>query len=571
MSTVGEPMARLSRPMERRFYPRVEPSVPLFISFGIQKDAMLLNVSENGFLISTPKTLDKNLVCRVSLQLNGLPNQIQIHGRVLWTNEATHRAGVQMLDLSEYDREQIRKWGAVEASVPARQRRSHEEAAFSAGSSGSSRKTMPAPEPLPAPEPATSSFAPPVDPPAAVAPIYFPSELPAIAHTPQYRRRSVGSYLAAIALWGVVAAIAGVGAVFFLENRSPRNLLASSSEVRKPATTPTPAAAPPTSAGRAPASDEPLDAAKSQQETAVPSNPASSNPASSNPGSPVSANDNPNSASQHSTASRNQRTETARVASSPEDSNSTERRRFTPSYSAPLVPSTRNDEGREETADNTEHSASPLSVNAPEAVQSVGGPRVAGTGPAAPPPTASSAIVASTRPTGTASSNAPSTASTRRPDNGVIQMDAPQSGVMEIRPPVGLRSSFLDLPGERVVEAPSMTMHIQRSVLMPSSKMVWPFSRQKKVVLGELVARVDPQTSAAQSLPGDTVRVLATIGKDGRVEEVKPLHGPSALMSGVLKAVREWRYQPTWMDDRAVETRATIVVQFHPSSRVARQ
>jgi hypothetical protein len=143
---------------------------------------------------------------------------------------------------------------------------------------------------------------------------------------------------------------------------------------------------------------------------------------------------------------------------------------------------------------------------------------------------------------------------------------------MEIHLPRGYQTSFFNLPGERVLESPAVTMHIQRSVRMPTTHVGWPFNRNKKVVVGELISRVDPQAAQIPISPSDSVRVKATVGKDGRIESVRPLLGPAKLVPAVVNAVHEWRYQPTLIDGKPVETQCYVVVQFHaPARRAARQ
>src|SRR5438477_111473 len=54
MSTSTDRLTSLDSPGERRFYPRSTPSRPIYVPFGANNLCMLLNLSENGFLISTP-------------------------------------------------------------------------------------------------------------------------------------------------------------------------------------------------------------------------------------------------------------------------------------------------------------------------------------------------------------------------------------------------------------------------------------------------------------------------------------------------------------------------------------
>src|SRR5690349_15363161 len=100
---------------ERRFYPRVSPTRPLYVPFSSSNLGMLLNISENGLLVSTPAALELNSVSRLAIRLNGIANPIEVHARTVWTSESNNRAGIQLLDLSEHDREQIRKWAEMES------------------------------------------------------------------------------------------------------------------------------------------------------------------------------------------------------------------------------------------------------------------------------------------------------------------------------------------------------------------------------------------------------------------------------------------------------------------------
>ena len=116
MSTSTEYMDGLNAPAERRFYPRVTPPTPIYVAFGSNNLGVLHNVSENGFQVSTPDELPLNSVYRVSLSLNGAQKTISVTVRTIWTDDAEKRSGIQLLDLSDEDRQQIRKWIVFEMS-----------------------------------------------------------------------------------------------------------------------------------------------------------------------------------------------------------------------------------------------------------------------------------------------------------------------------------------------------------------------------------------------------------------------------------------------------------------------
>jgi hypothetical protein len=154
----------------------------------------------------------------------------------------------------------------------------------------------------------------------------------------------------------------------------------------------------------------------------------------------------------------------------------------------------------------------------------------------------------------------------------VIQMDPLRNQIFEVHLPSGHQASYLRLPGEHVLESPSITVRIQRSVLLPATHAGWPFNRTKKVVVGELISRVDPQAAQLPTAPANSIRVKATVAKDGHLENVKLVLGPANLLPAVTKALRDWRYQPTLVDGHQVETQCDVVFQFHtPSYRTAKR
>ncbi|MGC1607785.1 MAG: energy transducer TonB, partial [Candidatus Acidiferrum sp.] len=85
----------------------------------------------------------------------------------------------------------------------------------------------------------------------------------------------------------------------------------------------------------------------------------------------------------------------------------------------------------------------------------------------------------------------------------------------------------------------------------------------RKVIVGQLISRVDPQPAQFPPVPGSSVRVQATISEDGRIGNVRPLLGQPNLLPAVVQAIREWRFQPTLVDNKPVKTQCYVVIQFH--------
>jgi len=105
---------------ERRFYPRIMPKKPIPICVSLRRDTelLLVNVGENGLLVSTPEGLPCNFVARIAIPLDGFLKPVQVTARVVWTNASRKLMGIQLLDLCEEDRQKIRNWGARLCATP---------------------------------------------------------------------------------------------------------------------------------------------------------------------------------------------------------------------------------------------------------------------------------------------------------------------------------------------------------------------------------------------------------------------------------------------------------------------
>jgi hypothetical protein len=155
-------------------------------------------------------------------------------------------------------------------------------------------------------------------------------------------------------------------------------------------------------------------------------------------------------------------------------------------------------------------------------------------------------------------------------------MDTPQDRDVEIAAPKGFNASYVEIPGERTVRSPSATIHIQRLIRVPGQIVPgqrWLWKGRMNVTLGELMTRVDPAI-AQSAVTSGSLTVQATIDKDGYVTDLKPLYGNFAMLPGVSRAVRSWRYQPTYLDNKRAETQAKIEFDLHPpatTNRASRQ
>lgn len=59
-----------------------------------------------------------------------------------------------------------------------------------------------------------------------------------------------------------------------------------------------------------------------------------------------------------------------------------------------------------------------------------------------------------------------------------------------------------------------------------------------------------------------TVRLTATIDKEGKVEKLETVSGHPILEQAAIEAVKKWRYRPTMLNGEPVEVVTTIDVVF---------
>jgi hypothetical protein len=510
MSTPVQQAPLFTTTLERRFYPRIIPQTPSFLAFRENESeaSLLLNVSENGLLVSTPGGLPCNFVARLSVPLHGLPKPVQVIGRVAWSSEARKLAGIQLLDLSEHDRQQIRKWGARE-STPSWQPTLDPPEPVTLRSTSSSETPH-----------ATSQF--PED-----APFSTPRSIVALA-PPLIVNTRPASTVARRAMRATLVATICLAAAVILIKAAPGNPFARSKDIR-----PEPGAVAPT--------------AQETQPTAR--TPDMSNRASAAQAASLAPTDNTAISKRAQTTGAFPHHDSEKTVEVPSEAASVS------TSASPQAP-----ELNEVPKEITPESEIPLSSDHPDPKQPFRNPTHATELTADTTPIVSSTLPPNTAVTPTRPAFSPKSAAP------VIQMDPPRNQIFEIHCPSGHQPSFLSLPGERVLELPSITVRIQRSVLLPVNHGGWPFNRNKKVVVGELISRVDPQVTQIPTSLANSVRVKATVAKDGHIQDVNQILGPASLFPAVARALREWRYQPTLVDDKPVETQCFVVFQFHTAS-----
>src|ERR1700676_737675 len=99
---------------ERRLHPRVLPRTLIYVACGESNGGMVLNVSDDGMAISMAIPVGDEEYSNLHVRMNGLAKSVEVHGRMAWTTKSKKRAGIQLVDVSEEQRGQIREWLAQE-------------------------------------------------------------------------------------------------------------------------------------------------------------------------------------------------------------------------------------------------------------------------------------------------------------------------------------------------------------------------------------------------------------------------------------------------------------------------
>src|SRR5579863_8852903 len=98
---------------ERRQFPRLVPSTPLFVSMDDAKSGLLLDLCEGGLAVASlvPRNLDD--VFSLAFDLPEGVGHIETKAQVAWTRDSGHLTGVRFMDLDEISQQQLSEWIAA--------------------------------------------------------------------------------------------------------------------------------------------------------------------------------------------------------------------------------------------------------------------------------------------------------------------------------------------------------------------------------------------------------------------------------------------------------------------------
>jgi TonB family protein len=103
---------------DRRLHARQRASSLTYVDLGENNGGIVLNVSEAGIRIQAAAPLEEGPVS-LRLQLPGTRKRLEVNAEVVWVGPSRKEAGLHFVDLSEDARKQIRKWIAREESPDA--------------------------------------------------------------------------------------------------------------------------------------------------------------------------------------------------------------------------------------------------------------------------------------------------------------------------------------------------------------------------------------------------------------------------------------------------------------------
>jgi hypothetical protein len=148
-----------------------------------------------------------------------------------------------------------------------------------------------------------------------------------------------------------------------------------------------------------------------------------------------------------------------------------------------------------------------------------------------------------------------------------VNAQSPLHGVMLVARKNN-ESFLLRLPVESVAGGRSVSVQMQRFVMVPAESRWHRHGPIAKLTVGELLTPVaaNQVEMAGNARPGDAVTVRAFVDKNGIVEDLKPVSGRFALMPRVMHDIREWQFDQTLVDGKPVESELNITVEFPSGS-----
>ena len=138
---------------------------------------------------------------------------------------------------------------------------------------------------------------------------------------------------------------------------------------------------------------------------------------------------------------------------------------------------------------------------------------------------------------------------------------SPADGVaVAARPGEPLMLSFPETP---ISASGSVAIRATGVVAVPAGD-AQSAQHARNLQIGELINLVEPvyPPDARQARLEGTVKLHVVVGTNGEVESFHPVSGPESLTHAAMIAVREWRYRPTLLNGKAVQTQEDVTFVF---------
>jgi TonB family protein len=101
----------------------------------------------------------------------------------------------------------------------------------------------------------------------------------------------------------------------------------------------------------------------------------------------------------------------------------------------------------------------------------------------------------------------------------------------------------------------------ETAVVPTNAAQIEPLTRGVVPEIRQTLDSTYPLLGPRMKVQGSVV-LQAVIGADGNIEDLRVVSGPAILTAAAQQAVRQWRFKPYMQNGEAVETKATITVNF---------
>ncbi len=122
---------------------------------------------------------------------------------------------------------------------------------------------------------------------------------------------------------------------------------------------------------------------------------------------------------------------------------------------------------------------------------------------------------------------------------------------------------MLSLPETPISASGSIAIRATGMVPMPGDD-VQSTQHARNLQIGELTNLVEPvyPPDARQARLEGTVKLHVVVAANGEIQSFRTVSGPESLAQAAMNAVREWRYRPTLLNGKPVETQEDVTFVF---------